>query len=67
MTEIRINNKPGVKISGVLLKKHKDSMLFNCEGDMIWLPNKFIKYNPKEKEIILEKWLYDSKVSEGIL
>jgi hypothetical protein len=60
MNSVTFNDKPGVRISGKLVKKISEKAgLFNCEGDRIVLPLSQVKI--EANTIIIPTWLYSEK------
>lgn len=72
MEQLRLNNKPAIKIAGTLVRKFKAhntgkvSVLCDCEGDEVWFPAKCISIN-SDGTILIEEWLYDAKIKAGEL
>ena len=62
MNSVTINGKPGVRISGTLIKKVSDKAgVFDCEGDHIFLPLFQVTIEEKTGSIIMPCWLYNEK------
>lgn len=51
-------------IDAVYIRESTNSVLFNCEGDLIWLPKKHITYNKEKSEVRAPLWLLKSKFPE---
>lgn len=64
---VTLNNKTAVKINATLVKKREKASLYNCDGDITWIPNANSKYNDAEKSLIIEEWLYIKKQQNGEL
>lgn len=60
---IVLNDKPAVKISAIELWDNGKSLLYNCEGDKVWVPKKVSQYNKAEGALTIEKWFYDKLVA----
>lgn len=67
---IRLNDKPAIRIKGYKIRSYKrdgkSSTLCNCEGDQIWFPDKYIKFEDGGT-MLIEEWLYNAKVAKGEL
>ncbi len=55
-----VNNKPAVKIYARQLKALDKAILFDCEGDKVWLPKSGVKKIDNET-ILVQEWLYKQK------
>jgi hypothetical protein len=57
-----LNDKPAVKIFAKKLvdKPNNKAILFDCEGDKIWLPRSTVKVIDS-KTILIEEWIYKQK------
>lgn len=55
-----LNDKPAVKIFAKKLTETNKAILFDCEGDQVWLPKNSIKVLTKDT-ILIEEWLYKQK------
>lgn len=55
-----VNNKPAVKILAKKLKELDKAILFDCEGDNVWLPKSSVKIIDKES-ILVQDWIYKQK------
>ena len=55
-----LNDKPAVKIFAKKLTETNKSILFDCEGDQVWLPKNSIKILTKDT-ILIEEWFYKQK------
>lgn len=55
-----VNNKPAVRIFAKKVKGLDKYILFDCEGDMVWLAKSAVKIVDKES-ILVEEWLYKLK------
>ena len=62
MANFSVNDKPAVKIFAKALvdKPENNAILFDCEGDKVWLPRSTVKVINLEK-IILQEWLFKQK------
>lgn len=59
-TNLTVNNQPAVKIFARKLKELDKSILFDCEGDKVWLPKSCIKVVTRET-ILIQEWMYKQK------
>lgn len=70
MENLRLNGKPAIRIAArklrIFKRAGKTNILFDCEGDQVWLPGAFIK-EEANGTILIEEWLYNAKVAEGLL
>lgn len=57
---LEVNEKPAVKIFAKKIKKLDKAILFDCEGDKVWLPKSAVKVVDKET-ILIQEWLYKQK------
>ena len=64
MNIIVLNDKPAVKIKAQLEWDNGKSILYNCEGDKVWIPKKVSQFNKEEGTLTIEKWFYDKLVAE---
>jgi hypothetical protein len=55
-----VNDNPAVKILAKKLKELDKAILFDCEGDQVWLPKSAIKIIDKES-ILVQEWIYNQK------
>lgn len=65
MTQYVVNDKPAVRIYGTVIlndKKYK-SILFNCEGDQIWIPRSVVPIN-KDNTILVQEWFYNQRLRQ---
>lgn len=42
-----------------------NALLFDCEGDQVWLPKSQIKINNKEQKITMPEWLFKKTFPNG--
>lgn len=63
MTEYIVNDKPAVRIYAKVILDNKKyrSILFNCEGDQIWIPRTIVQVN-KDDTILVQEWFYNEKL-----
>lgn len=61
---ITLNDKPAVKITATDVWDNGKSVLYNCEGDKVWIPKKVSHYMKEEKALIIEQWFYNKLVAE---
>ncbi len=66
MKNLRLNNKPAIKITAKKMWDWDKSTLMSCEGDRVWFPAKCIQVN-SDGTMLVEEWLYKAKVKEGKL
>jgi len=72
MEQLRLNNKPAIKIAGTLIRGYKSiktgkaSILCDCEGDEVRFPKQYVKLNI-DGTILIEEWLYRAKVEAAEL
>lgn len=70
MENLRLNDKPAIRIAARRLRQFKrggkTSILFDCEGDQVWFPEAYIK-EEVGGTLLIEEWLYSRKVEEGSL
>lgn len=59
-TNLIVNEKPAVKIFAKKIKELDKAILFNCEGDNVWLPKSAVKIVGNET-ILLQEWIYKQK------
>lgn len=55
-----VNEKPAVKIFAKKVKELDKAILFDCEGDQVWLPKSAIKIIDSET-ILIQEWIYNQK------
>lgn len=55
---LTLNDKSATKIAAKRVRETANSIYLNCEGDYLWLPKQFIKYDNNDKTVIIEDWLY---------
>ena len=55
-----VNDKPAYKILASKLKEFDKAILFDCEGDKVWLPKSCIKIIDRDS-ILIQDWLYKQK------
>ncbi len=55
-----VNEKPAVKIFAKKIKELDKAILFDCEGDQVWLPKSSVKIIDKES-ILVQEWIYNQK------
>ena len=55
-----VNDKPAVKILAKKLKELDKAILFDCEGDQVWLPKSSVKIVDSES-ILVQEWIYKQK------
>jgi len=60
MATLQINNQPAVKILARKLKELDRAILFDCEGDKVWLPKKCVKIIDNDTTLVQE-WIYKQK------
>lgn len=62
MVNYTVNDKPAVKIFARALvdKPDNNAILFDCEGDKVWLPRSTIKVVDRET-ILIQEWMYKQK------
>jgi hypothetical protein len=60
MNNLTLNDKPAVKIFAKQLVDGHKAILFDCEGDKIWLPKSCIKKLGNDT-ILIEEWFYKQK------
>ena len=66
MENLRLNNKPAIKITAYKMWDWGNSTLMNCESDQVYFPKKCIQIN-EDGTMLVEEWLYNAKVKEGKL
>lgn len=68
MTQFVLNDKPAIKLNAIVLYngKNNTSIKFDCGGDIVWFSKKCIKLNG-DGTILVEEWLYNTKVEDGEL
>lgn len=59
-TNLTVNNQPAVKIFARKLKERDKSILFDCEGNKVWLSKSCIKVVTNET-ILIQEWMYKQK------
>lgn len=60
MQLLEVNNRPAVKIFAKKLNQTQNSILFDCEGDKIWIPKSCVKILTPET-ILVQEWMYKQK------
>lgn len=60
MTNFFVDDKPAVKIFAKKLKELDKAILFDCEGDQVWLPKSCFRMIDKET-ILIQEWMYNQK------
>lgn len=62
MANYTVNDKPAVKIFAKALvnKPENNAILFDCEGDKVWIPRSTVKVINKET-ILIQEWIYKQK------
>lgn len=62
MANYTLNDKPAVKIFAKVLvnKPENNAILFDCEGDKVWIPRSTVKVINKET-ILIQEWIYKQK------
>lgn len=62
MANFSVNDKPAVKIFAKALvdKPENNAILFDCEGDKVWLPRSTVKVINRET-ILLQEWIFKQK------
>jgi hypothetical protein len=65
MQNFTVNDKPAVKIFAKALvnKPENNAILFDCEGDKVWLPRSTVKIIDKET-ILIQEWMYNQKFNQ---
>ena len=62
MANYTVNDKPAVKIFAKALvnKPENNAILFDCEGDKVWIPRSTVKVLDRET-ILIQEWFYKQK------
>ena len=62
MANYTLNDKPAVKMFAKVLvnKPENNAILFDCEGDKVWIPRSTVKVINKET-ILIQEWIYKQK------
>ena len=57
-----VNDKPAVKMlaKAIVNKPENRAILFDCEGDKMWLPKSCVKIINNES-ILLQEWIYNQR------
>lgn len=55
-----VNDQPAVKIFAKEVKSLDKAILFDCEGDMVWLPKSCVKI-VDSGTILVQEWIYKQK------
>ena len=65
MQILEIKGKPAVKIFARALvnKPQNNAILFDCEGDKVWIPRSTVKIINPETILVLE-WMYKQKFNQ---
>jgi hypothetical protein len=67
MKQLTINDKSAILIKAKEIQPYYKSILYDCEGDKIWIPKSIHIYNEKDKTVLVEEWWYNIQVKEGKL
>lgn len=60
MSEFLVNDIPAVKIFARKINELDKAILFDCEGDKVWLPKSAVKIVDNET-ILIQEWIYKQK------
>lgn len=62
MANYTVNDKPAVKIfaKSLVNKPENNAILFDCEGDKVWIPRSTVKVLDRET-ILIQEWFYKQK------
>lgn len=62
LNHFEVNGKPAVKIFAKALvnKPENNAILFDCEGDKVWIPKSCVKIVDSES-ILLQEWMFKQK------
>ena len=62
MANYTLNDKTAVKMFAKVLvnKPENNAILFDCEGDKVWIPRSTVKVIDKET-ILIQEWIYKQK------
>lgn len=55
-----VNDKPATRIKAKLIKALDKAVLWDCEGDEVWLPKTTFRDN-KNGTIDVQDWIYNQK------
>ncbi|MBV5348890.1 hypothetical protein JZU61_04440 [bacterium] len=55
-----VNGKPAVKILAKQIKALDKAILFDCEGDEVWLPKSSVQ-KIDDETIMVQEWIYNQK------
>ena len=58
-----VNNQPAFKIYARQIKELDKAILFDCEGDFVWLPKSTIKIVDSQT-ILIQEWIYKIKFKQ---
>jgi hypothetical protein len=62
--QIEVNGKPAIRIKATKIRETEKAMFLNCEGDELWFPKGFIKFNEPESYVDIQEWLYNQKFED---
>lgn len=60
MEAFEVNGKPALKILARQILQKDKAILFDCEGDEVWLPKSCVSIENSEI-ILIQEWLYKQK------
>lgn len=62
MANYTVKDKPAVKIfaKSLVNKPENNAILFDCEGDKVWIPRSTVKVLDRET-ILIQEWFYKQK------
>lgn len=62
MSQFTVNDKPAIKMFATTLvnKPENNAILFDCEGDRVWLPKSTVKVIDRNT-ILIQEWIYKQK------
>jgi len=60
MQLLEVNDKPAVKIFAKKLTEKGGAILFDCEGDKVWIPKSCVKIIDRDT-ILIQEWIYKQK------
>lgn len=63
MEILEVNNQPAVKIFAKRITATRQAILFNCEGDQVWIPKSSVRVI-NDRTILVEERMYKLKFGQ---
>lgn len=60
--QVLLEGKPAYKIKAVQIAQTPRAILFDCEGDDIWIPKSVCKPVPQDETVVILDWWYNKNM-----